>query len=128
LARRTHTTPFAAFLALVDTLLARLSGQDELIVGVPFGGRAHPASEGLVGFFVNTLPIRAQLASDRPVSSLIEEIGQKLAGAQQHQAYPFDRLVETLGLPRDTARSPVFDVLVSVDEGDAALPDLHGVR
>lgn len=127
LAARHRTTPFATLLALVQTLLARLSGQDEVIVGVPVAGRTHPASEGLVGFFVNTLPQRARLDAATPFAEFLAASARRLELAQQHQGYPFDRLVEDLDLPRDTARSPVFDVLVSLDEGAGEAPALHGL-
>jgi amino acid adenylation domain-containing protein/non-ribosomal peptide synthase protein (TIGR01720 family) len=127
LATQHHSTPFATFLALVQTLLTRLSGQDQVIVGVPVAGRTHPASEGLVGFFVNTLPLRARLGGTTPFSAHLNASTRQLELAQQHQGYPFDRLVEDLDLPRDTARSPVFDVLISLDEGGDEAPALAGV-
>lgn len=134
-AGRHATTPFAVFLAAVQMLLARLSRQDDIIVGVPLAGRDHPASEGLIGFFVNTLPLRAHFPADAglpagvPFRAHLAATAGRLVLAQQHQAYPFDRLVEDLDLPRDTARSPVFDVLVSLDEqaSNAPAPTLDGL-
>ncbi|MFN3987989.1 MAG: amino acid adenylation domain-containing protein [Rhodocyclaceae bacterium] len=166
----THAcSPFTVFLSLVQLLLARLSRQDEVIVGVPVSGRAHPASEGLIGFFVNTLPIRTRLIAattaapnadagarssarssanstspstptgarsndgsaatiEPSFTDLLAQVAATLTAAQQHQAYPFDRLVEELDLPRDPSRSPVFDVLVSLDEAAGTPPALDGLH
>jgi amino acid adenylation domain-containing protein/non-ribosomal peptide synthase protein (TIGR01720 family) len=128
IAARHGTTPFTVFLALVQLLLARLARQDDVIVGVPVAGRSHPASEGMVGFFVNTLPLRARVDLAAAFAGHLAHTAARLVAAQQHQAYPFDRLVEDLDIPRDPARSPVFDVLVSLDEGQGAAPALTGLR
>lgn len=127
LAAQHRSTPFTVFLTLVQALLARLAGQDQLVVGVPVAGRTHPASEGLVGFFVNTLPLRTHLDGRTPFCEQLASSAQQLVLAQQHQGYPFDRLVEDLDLPHDTARSPVFDVLVSLDEDSGESPTLNGL-
>ena len=131
IAARHGTTPFTVFLALVQVLLARLARQDDVIVGVPVAGRSHPASEGMVGFFVNTLPLRARVDLGAAFAAHLASTAARLIAAQQHQAYPFDRLVEDLAaaqnLPRDPARSPVFDVLVSLDEGQGGAPTLTGL-
>jgi amino acid adenylation domain-containing protein/non-ribosomal peptide synthase protein (TIGR01720 family) len=127
IAARHGTTPFTVFLALVQLLLARLARQDDVIVGVPVAGRGHPASEGMVGFFVNTLPLRARVDLRAAFADHLANTAARLVAAQQHQAYPFDRLVEDLDVPRDPARSPVFDVLVSLDEGQGAAPALTGL-
>jgi len=127
IAARHGTTPFTVFLALTQLLLARLARQDDVIVGVPVAGRSHPASEGMVGFFVNTLPLRAQVDLKAAFATHLANTAARLVAAQQHQAYPFDRLVEDLDVPRDPARSPVFDVLVSLDEGQGAAPALTGL-
>lgn len=128
LAERHQVTPFTVFLALVQGLLARLSGQDDLITGVPVAGRSHPASEALIGFFVNTLPLRAHLKPSAPFSEHLACTAATLRQAQAHQGWPFDRLVEELALTRDTARSPVFDVLISLDEAGGGRPMLDGVE
>jgi amino acid adenylation domain-containing protein/non-ribosomal peptide synthase protein (TIGR01720 family) len=128
IAARHGTTPFTVFLALVQLLLARLARQDDVIVGVPVAGRSHPASEGMIGFFVNTLPLRGKLDLNAAFADHLANTAARLVAAQQHQAYPFDRLVEDLDIPRDPARSPVFDVLVSLDEGQGAAPALTGLR
>ena len=120
-------TPFAFLLAGVQILLHRLSRQKDLIVGVPVAGRQHPASEALIGFFVNTLPLRDSIDGDVSFAHRVARSAALLNEALVHQRYPFDCLVGDLDLERDTTRSPVFDVMVSLDETTDAAPALTGL-
>ncbi|WP_326507412.1 non-ribosomal peptide synthetase [Noviherbaspirillum album] len=117
---------FAVLLSGLQTLLYRLSGQDDLIVGVPVAGRQHPAAEGLVGFFVNTLPLRERIAGEQGFASRLAAAAETTRHALAHQNYPFDRLVSELNIARDTSRSALFDVMIGLDEttSSPALPGL----
>ncbi|HEY0844906.1 MAG TPA: amino acid adenylation domain-containing protein [Noviherbaspirillum sp.] len=125
-AREQGVTPFTVLLAGLQALLYRLSGQDDLIIGVPVAGRQHPASEGLIGFFVNTLPIRERIDGDKGFAARLAGASEAMRQGMFHQHYPFDRLVGELGVERDTARSPLFDVMIGLDE-PAPPPKLLGV-
>ena len=83
-------------LASFAVLLARYTGQRDLVVGVPAAGRTHTELEPMIGMFVNTLPIRIQLADDPPFHELLERVRQATTGAYAHQELPFDRLVAEL--------------------------------
>jgi len=119
-------TLFTVLLAGLQTLFYRLSGQDDLIIGVPVAGRQHPASEGLIGFFVNTLALREKLTGSQGFSQRLASVADVMRQGLLHQNYPFDRLVGELGIARDTSRSALFDVMIGLDEA-AASPQLSGI-
>ncbi|MBD0256441.1 MAG: LLM class flavin-dependent oxidoreductase, partial [Cytophagales bacterium] len=103
---------FITLLATVYALLYKYTGQEDIIVGTPIAGRNHADLEGQIGFYVNTLALRTLFSGDASFASLLGQVKQTALGAYQHQHYPFDRLVDDLGLERDASRSPLFDVLV----------------
>jgi len=106
------STLFMGLLATVNTLLYHYTGQEDIIVGSPVAGREHSDLEGQIGFYVNTLALRSQFAGTDSFSSLLNYIKQMTLDAYEHQAYPFDTLVEELSLKRDLSRSALFDVMV----------------
>lgn len=122
LAAKREATLFMGLLAILNTLLFRLSGQSDLTVGIPVAGRPHHALEGVVGFFVNTLALRNQLEGTTPFTELLDQTRSNALAAYEHQLYPFDTLVGELALPRDTARTPLFDVMAVLHETGAELP------
>src|SRR5439155_1102852 len=110
LSQREGTTPFMTLLAAFQVLLHRYSRQDALVVGVPVANRRRPEIERLIGFFVNTLPLRTDLSGRPTFRELLGRVRQVCLGAFAHQELPFERLVEELQPPRDLSRSPVFQV------------------
>ncbi|MEI6205655.1 MAG: amino acid adenylation domain-containing protein [Desulfuromonadales bacterium] len=103
---------FALLLALVRVLVFRYTGQEDLVIGTPVAGRTHPDLESQIGFFLNTLALRDQVRGDDCFSALLARVMATNTAAFDHQGYPFDRLVDDLELPRDVSRSPVFDLMV----------------
>src|SRR5437763_14830120 len=97
-------------LAAFQVLLHRYSRQDDIVVGVPVANRGRPEIERLIGFFVNTLPLRTDLSGRPTFRELLGRVRQVCLGAFAHQELPFERLVEELQPPRDLSRSPVFQV------------------
>ncbi|MEO0779027.1 MAG: amino acid adenylation domain-containing protein, partial [Bacteroidota bacterium] len=115
--QREGSTLFAILIASVQTLLYRLSGQPDLIVGTALAGRPELELQNQVGFYVNTLPLRSQVAGTAGFEQLLRQVRSELANAFSHQAYPYDQLVEDLAIPRRADRNPLFDVLIQlVDE------------
>ncbi|HEU4962331.1 MAG TPA: amino acid adenylation domain-containing protein [Bacilli bacterium] len=104
-------TLFMTLLAAFNVLLARYSGQQDLVVGSPVSGRFHPAQEQMIGMFVNTLALRNFPAFDKPFAQFVQEVKERQLRAFEHQEYPFDKLVETVQPARDQSRSPVIDTL-----------------
>jgi amino acid adenylation domain-containing protein len=128
LARERGATPFMVLLAAFSVLLARYAGEDDVVVGTPVAGRTRPELEGMVGFFVNTVVLRVDGSGDPAFGELLGRVREAALGAWEHQELPFDRLVEALGAPRDSARNPVFQVLFALQDaphGALALPGVH---
>jgi len=103
-AARTGRTPFAALLAGFAVLLHRLSGQDRFVVGTPVAGRGRVEAEGLIGFFVNTLPLPVDLSGFPSHAEAERRVDRSLVAALSNQDVPFDRVVQALRLPRDPSR------------------------
>lgn len=92
-------------------LLSRLTGQEDLVIGIPVANRQRTELEGLIGFFVNTLAVRVQLAGLTSVAALLEHAKELMVGAYAHQDAPFEQVVETLQPTRSLSHSPVFQVM-----------------
>src|SRR6185437_13525310 len=107
LGRREGATLFMVLLAAFQALLGRYSGQADFAVGAPIAGRTRAELEPLIGFFVNTLALRADLAGDPSFRALLARVRETALGAYAHQDLPFERLVEALAPDRDPARNPI---------------------
>ncbi|XYZ66655.1 condensation domain-containing protein [Bacillus amyloliquefaciens] len=83
----------------------RLSGQEDIIVGSPIAGRPHKDLEPILGMFVNTLAIRTEPKGDKRFTDYLAEVRQAALEAYEHQDYPFEELVERLGVQRDMSRA-----------------------
>ncbi|MGW2277290.1 non-ribosomal peptide synthetase/MFS transporter [Streptomyces sp. NPDC001770] len=107
-------TVHMVMLAAFQVLLARFSGQRDFAVGSPVAGRPEPELEGLVGMFVNVLPLRARLDGDPGFAALLERTRETCLEAYAHQELPFAQLVTELGVERDVSRPPVFQAVLAV--------------
>ncbi|MEV5988020.1 amino acid adenylation domain-containing protein [Streptomyces sp. NPDC052051] len=108
--RRRDATPFMVLLALFQVLLHRYCGQDDVVVGIPVANRERAELERLIGFFVNTLPVRADCSGDPTFAELLERVRDACLGAYAHQEVPFEKLVEELKPPRDLGRPPIVQI------------------
>ena len=108
LARTEGVTLFTPLIAAFYALLARHSGQTDLIVGCPTLGRSRAEFEAVVGYFVNPVPLRVTLDDDPTFRVFLERVRSVVQGGLAHQDYPFPLLVEQLRPDRDASRSPVF--------------------
>ncbi|MDR9754670.1 amino acid adenylation domain-containing protein [Pseudomonas sp. SZMC_28357] len=110
-AQQQQVTLFMLLLASFQTLLHRQSGQATINVGVPSAGRSRLETEGLIGFFINTQVLRAEINGQQPFSALLQQVKQRVLGAQDHQDLPFEQLVDALQPDRSLNHSPLFQVI-----------------
>ncbi|HSF40373.1 MAG TPA: amino acid adenylation domain-containing protein [Thermoanaerobaculia bacterium] len=128
-ARREGTTLYMLLLAGFVAFLARVTGEEDLLVGTPVADRPRPEVEGLIGFFVNTVVIRARAAGDPSFRGLLEAVRDTALGAFAHQDLPFEMLVEELRPERERSRNPLVQVLFSFQgAGPATADDAAGLR
>ena len=114
LSQREGVTLFTTVLAAFQTLLSRYTGQDDIVVGSPIAGRTRTETEGLIGFFVNTLALRTDLSGDPTFRELIRRVREVTLGAYAHPDIPFEQLVEELQPERDMSRTPIFQVALAM--------------
>ncbi|WP_223644877.1 non-ribosomal peptide synthetase [Corallococcus sp. EGB] len=119
LAQREGATPFMLLLSAFQLLLSRYSGQDDICVGSPIAGRTHSEAEGLIGFFVNTLVLRARVDPRATFRQLLSQVKATTLAAYEHQHVPFEKLVEVLQPSRDLSRSPLFQVMLVLQNAPA---------
>jgi amino acid adenylation domain-containing protein len=116
LTRAEGTTLFVTMLAVFQTLVYRYTGQQDLTVGTPSFGRPVEAMQGVVGHFVNTLPLRLDLASIPTFRGLVHATRDVVLGALAHEAYPFSLMVQRLGVGRDSSRPPLVQVMFALQK------------
>ncbi|HEU0078106.1 MAG TPA: condensation domain-containing protein, partial [Longimicrobiaceae bacterium] len=127
LGRRQETTLFMTLLAGWAVVLSRLSGREDLVIGTPTANRGRREIEGLIGFFVNTLALRVDLAGSPSVWELLARVMERALEAQQHQDIPFEQVVERVQPVRSLSYTPLFQVMFawqSAPAGDLELPGL----
>jgi amino acid adenylation domain-containing protein len=119
LAAEERSTPFILLLAAWGALLARLGGQDEVVVGTPVAGRTRSETERVVGMFVNTLPLRVTMADAPAFRDLLGRVRDTTLAALAHDALPFERLVEELGVERSMGHAPLFQSILVLQNAPA---------
>ncbi|HEU0298215.1 MAG TPA: amino acid adenylation domain-containing protein, partial [Longimicrobium sp.] len=121
-------TPFMVLLAAFQALLARWARQDQVVVGTPVAGRTRPETRDVVGFFVNTLTLRADLSGDPTFGELLRRVREMVLGAFANQDLPFEKLVDELNVPRSAAHAPVFQAMFVLQNTPEGSLDFHGVQ
>ncbi len=112
-----RASTFAVLLAGFKALLYRLSGQDDLVVGIPSAGQSIGGYDGLVGHCVNMLPLRTRVNPDETVATFVADVRRTLLDAQSHQLYTMGQLLQKLPIARDPSRLPLISVIFNVDHG-----------
>lgn len=127
LVKRCDATLFMGLHAAFAVLIARYSGETDIVIGTPVANRRDEALTPLMGLFINTLVLRTDLAGDPTFTDLLARIRDDALNAYTHQDVPFELLVERLNPPRHAAYAPVLQVMFALQNNDMALPELPGL-
>jgi amino acid adenylation domain-containing protein len=125
---RYRVTPFIYFLSMFYLLLSRYSGQKDISIGTVNANRTRPETQDLIGFFVNTLVMRIKGEALVSVSELLRRVKEVSLEAYLNMDFPFEKLVEVLNIPRDTSRTPIFQVMFTLQNlqvDKISLPDIE---
>ncbi|WP_276318281.1 non-ribosomal peptide synthetase [Serratia microhaemolytica] len=117
--RQQGVTPFMTLLAAWSLVLARLAGQDDVVIGSPVANRGRSELEPLVGFFANTLALRIKPTGEQSVVQLLQQVRARVTEAQAHQDLPFEQVVERLNPQRQRSYAPIFQTLLSWQQHQA---------
>jgi amino acid adenylation domain-containing protein len=128
LARAEGGTLFMPLLAAFQVLLGRYAGQEDVVAGTPIANRNRGEIEGLIGFFVNALALRADLSGNPTFRALLRQVRERTFGAYAHQDLPFEKVVEELAPERDLSRTPVFQAMFSLQNAPPPEPDAGELR
>jgi amino acid adenylation domain-containing protein len=128
-ARERQATPFSVLLSAFTALLARLSAQQDVSIGLPVEARAHRDAEQLVGYFTNMVVLRADLSSSPTFDELLQQVRTRLLEALEHRDAPFERVVAELRPDRRLSVQPLFQVAFTyLEQQDLFLPGLEVTR
>ncbi len=111
LSQQEGNTLYMTLLAAYQLLLSKYTRQEDIIVGTPSGQRVREELQGMIGFLVNTLPIRTRLEKNLSVQELLSRVRQAALEAYTHQELPFERVVDLVSAERDLSHTPVFQVV-----------------
>ncbi|MCX7922789.1 MAG: amino acid adenylation domain-containing protein [Clostridia bacterium] len=128
IASETGTTLYMVLLGTYNTLLAKYTGQEDIVVGTPVMGRSHVDLEGLIGMFVNTLAMRNQPKGEKTFTEFLKEIKESSLEAFENQDYQFEELVEKLNIPRDMSRNPLFDTMFALQNMGIPEVEISGLK
>jgi amino acid adenylation domain-containing protein len=125
---RRNASLFMFLHAMLKTLLFAYTGQAGMTIGCAVAGRDPTALADQVGLYLNTLALRSRLDAEQPFEQFFADIVEETKQAFDHREYPFDRLVDELDIARDPSRSPLFDVMLVLQNQDEPGLGLAGVR
>ncbi len=123
-----NVTPFILLLAIYYVLLYKYTNQKDIIVGSPIIGRNNQSLYNIIGMFVNTLALRANIDSKSSFEDFLRTVSLNCFNAFDHQTYPFDELVKALNIPRDVSRNPLFDTMLTYQNDEDIDINLNGLK
>ena len=128
IALRQDATLYMVLLAILYIILAKISNQEDIVIGTPMAGRRHPDLENIIGMFVNTLALRNYPDGKKTFQSFLGIVKESTLEAFENQDYPFEELVENLSVNRDTGRNPLFDVMFVLQDLDIPVIRIPGLK
>lgn len=125
-ADKAGTTLFMTILSIYNILLAKLSNQEDIVIGTPSAGRQHDDLQGIVGMFVNTLALRNKPSGELNFNTFLKQLSQNTMSCFESQAYQYEELIEDLKIDRVINRNPLFDVMFSYENFDRSVLQIPG--
>ncbi|HSH02517.1 MAG TPA: amino acid adenylation domain-containing protein [Anaerolineae bacterium] len=116
LAQTCHTTPFVIFLASFYALWHYYTNQTDIIIGTPTANRPQAELSSIVGYFVNTIPLRAHITGALTFDHIVAQLKETTTNAFRHETLPFEKIIEQLQIDRDLSYQPLFQVLLALNE------------
>jgi amino acid adenylation domain-containing protein len=123
-----NSTLYMVLLGIYSILLAKYSGQDDIVIGSGTSGRLHPDLENLIGMFVNTLMMRNKPIGNKTFKSFLEEVRDNTLKAYDNQSYPFEKLVEALSIERRLGTRPLYDTVFMLQNIDDPKVKINGLK
>jgi len=120
-------TFYMTMVAALSTLLSRYSGQEDIVIGSPIAGRVESELENLIGYFANTLVLRAKLENNPTFLEVLQQVRTTALGAYAHQDLPFEKLVEELRPERDLSRNPLFQIMFALQNQPRTTKKIPGL-
>jgi len=127
LAQGAGVTLYSAMLAAFQALLHSVSGSDDLLIGADVAGRQRPELEGLIGFFVNVLPLRSRFDPEQSFATFLAATQDTALSAFEHQDLPLDMIVEASSVPRHKGANPLLQVLFVMNNLPATQAGIEGI-
>ncbi|MGB5978790.1 MAG: amino acid adenylation domain-containing protein [Cyclobacteriaceae bacterium] len=121
------STMFVTLLAVFNVLLSKLSNQNDIVVGTPVAGRKHADLDGMIGMFVNTLPLRNIALSGYTFRDFVDIVKDRSLQAFDNQDYQYEDLIDILNIPRNTGKNPLFDIMFTYQNFDISLLEMRGL-
>jgi amino acid adenylation domain-containing protein len=128
LARAREATLYMLLLSIYTILLAKLGGQEDIVVGTPTAGRRHPELQPVIGMFANTMALRNYPVGEKTCRKFFAEVKERTLNALENQDYPFEDLVEQAAVRRDFSRNPIFDVMFILQNMETKEPEIPGLK
>jgi amino acid adenylation domain-containing protein/non-ribosomal peptide synthase protein (TIGR01720 family) len=128
LAKKQGATLYIVLLAVFNVLLAKLTNQEDIIIGSPLAGRRHVDLEQIIGMFANTLALRNFPDCGKKFIDFLGEVKENTLNAFENPDYPFEELVEHLSVDRDIRYNPLFDVMLSFQNMDFPEVEIPGLK
>jgi amino acid adenylation domain-containing protein len=128
LARSEGVSLFIVLLAVYNIFLAKISGQEDIVVGIVTAGRNHPDMERIIGLFVNTLALRNYPAGEMGFKAFLHQVKQRTLRSLENQDYPFEELVEKVVLNRDMSHNPLIDAMFVLQNISEPAGEVHQVE
>jgi amino acid adenylation domain-containing protein len=128
LALETGCTLYMVLFALYSIFLAKISNQEDIVIGSPTAGRNHADLESIIGIFLNTLPLRTGPESSKTFAGYVSNLKETILTAFENQDYPYEDLVKNVSVDRDMSRNPLFDVMFILQNMATGIFEIPGLK